>query len=124
MITFMPFYDSYVHLVDSSKQKKKGQEGYDPLFKICPVVDHLNAVSKRLYNPCQELSVDEMMIGTRCHISFLQYMPTNFGLKVWVNAEATTGYALSFSVYTELLTLQVVVFPLLIALCWNYWRNI
>jgi len=87
--------------VDSSKQKRKGQEGYDPLFKIRPVVDHLNAVSKGLYNPRQELSVDEMTMGTgAASLSSTIYIPTKFGLKVWVNAEATTGYVLSFSVYT------------------------
>ena len=44
-----------------------------------------------------------MMIGTRCRISFLQYMPkkpTRFGIKVWVIAEAKTGYVLDFAVYT------------------------
>ena len=34
----------YLHLVDSSKQKKKAEEGYDPIFKVRPLVDHLNAM--------------------------------------------------------------------------------
>lgn len=44
-----------------------------------------------------------MMIGTRCRISFLQYIPkkpTRFGIKVWVLAEAKTGYVLDFDIYT------------------------
>ena len=43
------------------------------------------------YHPAQQLSVDEMIIGTRCRVSFLQYLPkkpTKFGIKVFVNAEA------------------------------------
>ena len=47
------------------------------------------------------------MIGTRCRISFLQYMPrkpTKFGIKVWINVEARTGYVLSFQVYTGAMT--------------------
>ena len=34
----------YIHLVDSSKRKKVGEEGYDPLYKLRPLIDHLNAV--------------------------------------------------------------------------------
>jgi len=44
-----------------------------------------------------------MMVGTRCRISFLQYLPkksTKFGIKVWINAKAKTGYVLNFQVYT------------------------
>lgn len=44
-----------------------------------------------------------MMIGTRCRISFLQYIPkkpTRFGIKEWVLAEAKSGYVLDFQVYT------------------------
>jgi len=43
------------------------------------------------------------MIGTRCRVSFLQYLPkkpTKFGIKVFVNAEAKSGYVLSFQIYT------------------------
>jgi hypothetical protein len=92
----------YPHLVDPEKQKRKREEGYDPLYKIRPLVDHLSAVFARYYNPERHLSIDEMMIGTRCCIAFLQYLPnkpTKFGIKVWVIAEAKTGYVLG-SKYT------------------------
>ena len=93
----------YLHLVNSKDQKKKGEDGYDPLFKVRPIIEHLSAVFPHYYHPGRELSVDEMMIGTRCRISFLQYMPkkpTKFGIKVWVNSESKTGYVLAFQVYT------------------------
>ena len=44
-----------------------------------------------------------MMIGTRCRIAFLQYLPkkpTRFGIKVWVISESKTGYVLDFQIYT------------------------
>ena len=44
-----------------------------------------------------------MMIGTHCRVAFLQYLPkrpTKFGIKVWVNSEAKTGYVLAMQVYT------------------------
>ncbi len=93
----------YLHLVDSSLQKKKGEDGYDPLYKVRPLLEHFSAVFPCFYQPEQQLLVDEMMVGTRCRISFLQYLPkkpTKFGIKIFINSEARTGYVLSFQVYT------------------------
>ena len=93
----------YLHLVDSTQQKKKGEEGYDILYKVRPLINHLAAVFPKYYRPGRNMSIDEMMIGTRCRISFLQYIPkkpTRFGIKVWVLAEAKTGYVLDFDIYT------------------------
>ena len=93
----------YLHVNDSSLQKKSGEEGYDCLYKIRPLLDHLAGVYPLYYQADQHVSVDEMMIGTRCKVSFLQYMPkksTKFGIKVWVLVEAKTEYVLSLQVYT------------------------
>lgn len=92
-----------LHLVDSSQQKKAGEPGFDALYKVRPLIDHFSAVFPIYYQPNREVSIDEMMIGTRCRVSFLQFMPKKpcrFGLKVWVLAEATTGYVLGFQIYT------------------------
>ena len=81
----------FIHLNDSSLQKKHGEEGYDRLFKIRPLLEHMSAVFPLYYQPNQHLSIDEMMTGTRCRISFLQYLPkkpTKWGIKVWVFSEA------------------------------------
>jgi len=75
----------YLHLVNSKSQKKKGERGYDPLFKVRVSVDHLTAVYSQYYYPSRHLSIDEMMVGTMCRVSFLQYLPkkpTKFGIKV------------------------------------------
>ena len=93
----------FLHLVDSTLQKKKGEEGYDPLFKVRFLVDHLAAVYPQYYFPSRYLSIDEMMVGTRCRVVFLQYLPkkpTKFGIKVWINSEAKSGYVLNFQIYT------------------------
>ena len=39
----------FLHLVDSSQQRKKGEVGYDPLFKVRLLIDHLSAVFPRYY---------------------------------------------------------------------------
>ena len=54
------------------------------------------------YQPNQQVLLDEMMIGTRCRVAFLQYLPkktTKFGTKVFVNSEAKTGYILNLQDY-------------------------
>lgn len=47
----------------------------DKLRKLRSIVDMLNVSFRQLYSPNQCLSVDESMVGTKCRISFLQYMP-------------------------------------------------
>ena len=45
-----------------------------------------------------------MMVGTRCRIHFLQYLPkklTKWGVKIFVNSESSTGYVLTYYVYTS-----------------------
>jgi len=90
---FLLFLDSYIWWTPQSK--KKGGEGFDPLYKVRPIVYHFSAVFSKYYQPSRTLSIDKMMIGKRCRISFFQYMPKNptrFGRKVWVVAEAKTGW--------------------------------
>lgn len=85
------------------QQAKKGEERDDPSRKVWSHVDHLAVVFPQYYKPAQHLPVDEMMIGTRCRISFLQYLPnkpTKYGMKVFVVTEAKTGYVLAFRIYT------------------------
>ena len=70
----------FLHLADNRKQKNKGEDGYDPLFKVRSIVDHLSAVFPRYYQPAQQLSVDEMMIGTRCRVSYSTYLKSPLSL--------------------------------------------
>lgn len=55
----------YLHLLDSAKQKKKGEEGYDFLYKVRPLINHLAAVFRKYYQLSRNISIDETMTGTR-----------------------------------------------------------
>ena len=65
----------------------------------------LNALLSKfleLYNPHPQISVDESMIGTKCRLSFIQYLPkkpVKWGIKVWVCADAVNEYIYTFDVY-------------------------
>ena len=52
--------------------------------------------------PDKENSIDEAMIKFRGTVAFRQYLPakpTKYGIKVWVRADSTNGYACEFQVY-------------------------
>ena len=92
----------YLRLVDSSLQKKRGEVGYDALYKMRPLLDHVTAVFCMYYQHEREISINEMMIGTKCRVAFLQYLPkkpTKFGIKRFSNSESKIGYALALHVY-------------------------
>jgi len=92
----------FLHLADNSHSPEKGSPGYK-LYKLGGLHEVLNDSFYSMHHPAQELSVDEQMVGTRCRLGFIQYMPkkpTKFGIKIWTLAEAQSGYCLSFQIYT------------------------
>ena len=55
------------------------------LHKLGGIIEVLNPPFKSGYTPCQQITIDEEMIGIKARISFLQYMPKNpkiFGVKL------------------------------------------
>ena len=57
----------------------------------------------KLYQPGQNVSIDERMVANKGRYTFRQYIrdkPTKWGMKIWVIADATTGYTYDFEVYT------------------------
>ena len=51
-----------------------------------------------------EITVDEAMIAFRGRLSFGQYLPakpTKYGIKVWVRADSTNGFANEFQIYVH-----------------------
>ena len=92
----------YLHCADNSKRPDRNAPGYK-LFKVQALIDTLNLSFRNLYTPKQNLSIDESMVGTKCRVSFIQYMskkPKKLGIKLWTLCEAETGYCLQFQVYT------------------------
>ena len=75
----------------------------DKLYKVRYLISKLQDNFRLAYTPGQNISVDEQMIGTKCRVSFIQYMPkkpTKFGIKVWVLADSSNGYCSRFEIYT------------------------
>ena len=75
----------------------------DKLAKLRPVVDNAITKFRALWTPHREISIDEQMIGTRCRVGFIQYMPAKpvkFGVKNWVLADSVYPYVCNFQIYT------------------------
>ena len=84
-------------------QAKKGEPGYNELFRLDVLPSTLNEKFDMVYASTRDLSIDEQMIGTKARVSFIQYMPKKlkkFGIKLWALCEAKTGYCLQFQIYT------------------------
>lgn len=95
---------SFLHFNNNENQIKKGNIGYDPLYKIRPIIDMTKDTYLHVFQPGQSLSVDETMVKFKGRLSFKQYLPskpsTKWGIKIWSLCDSETGYLLRFSVYT------------------------
>ncbi len=94
----------YLHYVDNSTlSSRHGTSEYDKLGKVRPLLDHLQRTFASIYNPGQDVAVDEAMIKFQGRSSLKQYMPMKpikRGIKVWVLADSNNGYFSRLEVYT------------------------
>lgn len=101
-MTSKQFYTirKYLRFNNIELMKKRIEEGYDPLFKIRPVVNFLNARFDSV--PKQpRLCVDEQMCATKMRSRFRQYMPKKphkWGMKLFVLCDST-GFSYKFEIY-------------------------
>ena len=92
----------YLHFVDNTQLPKRGEDNYDRLGKVRPIIQFCLEKFLSNYNPNCEMAIDEAMIPFQGRSSIKQYMPlkpTKRGFKVWVRADSHNGYFSEFSVY-------------------------
>ena len=92
----------YLHFSNSATEPQRGEDNYDRLYKVRPVLSKVLENIQKAYEPSKNLSVDEGMIAFKGRLSFRQYMPakpTKYGIKVWMAADSQNGYVSNFSVY-------------------------
>ncbi|XP_051575096.1 piggyBac transposable element-derived protein 3-like isoform X1 [Myxocyprinus asiaticus] len=78
------------------------EDNQDRLRKLCYLMDHLKPKCQQLFQPNQNLAIDEHMVKSKAWSGFKQYMngkPTRWGFKLWVIATSDLGYTLDFNVY-------------------------
>ena len=93
----------YLHFVDNSTLTPRGQDGYNKLGKIQPLLNLILPKFQETYCPSRNLSVDETVVKFKGKLSWKQFIkdkPARFGLKLFTLADADNGYVLSYKVYT------------------------
>ena len=94
---------AFMHLVNNDNQPARADPNRDKLFKIRPLVDHLNTRFASVYYPEQQLAVDESMMPFRGRVEFRLYLPSKpirYGMKLYLCCESSSGYVLHMKFYT------------------------
>ena len=89
---------AFLHIVTPDEEQATSS---DRLRKIRTLHNHIKNRCGELYQPLQQLSVDERMVRSKARTHFRQYIrnkPTKWGFKYWVIADVT-GYTLDFNLY-------------------------
>ena len=53
---------TFIHLNDNNNGVERGEDGYNPLFKIQTLLDITEPTYRQCFSPGQNLSIDESMI--------------------------------------------------------------
>ena len=72
------------------------------LTKITTLNDYIRRNCRKLFQPYQNVAIDERMITNKGRYGFRQYIrdkPTKWGMKLWALADSKTGYTYTFDVY-------------------------
>ena len=89
---------SFLHVVTPTEE---AQLASHRLKKILPLHNYVKRRCMDLYQPLQELSIDERMVKSKARTHFRQYIKnkaTKWGFKYWVLSDPT-GYTLDFNIY-------------------------
>ena len=61
----------FLHVVTPEEEEEMGD---DRLRKLGPFVEDIKANCSNYYQPLQQLSIDERMVKSKCHLHMIQYM--------------------------------------------------
>jgi len=83
----------FLHFIDS--ESLPAYQGPPRLFKIFPVICHLNIKFQTLYLPNQNITIDESLTLWKGRLSIRQYLPlkaSKFGINTFELCESRRGY--------------------------------
>lgn len=86
-----------LHIVDPATEKPG-----DKLREVESFIDYFKSRCLTLYQPRQNLAIDERMVKSKHRSGIRQYIkakPNKHGIKLWVLADSSNGYTIDFNVY-------------------------
>ena len=93
----------FLHFVDNDTVAARGEDGYDRLAKVRPVITAVKDSFLASYAPHCQCAIDEAMVRFKGRSSLKQYLPmkpTKRVFKVWVRADSSNGFVCDLDVYT------------------------
>ncbi|GFO24206.1 PiggyBac transposase uribo1 [Plakobranchus ocellatus] len=94
---------SFLHLANNEEQPPHDHPNHDPIFKIRPFIERLNANFQGVFLPGKNIAIDEAMVAWRCPLKFRVYnpdKPDKFGIKVFELCDSATVYCCNLEFYT------------------------
>ena len=91
----------FLHFENNENPPNHDDPDYDRLWKIRKIFDTLNNKFCELYNPTEQLAVDEVIVLYKGRVAFRQYIPKKhkrFGIKIYKLCDSL-GYTYDMSVY-------------------------
>lgn len=80
----------------------RNNPGYDKLYKIRPLLDHVRRKFREQYTCGRDYALDEGMVPFKGRLGIKQYhkdKPTKWGIKAWMLCESSSGYLWNFDIY-------------------------
>ena len=93
---------TFLHYSDNTNYVARGQDGYDPLYKLGTVYHDVTHLFTTNYYPTMNIAIDEGLVPWRGNIHFRVYnpdKPDKFGIKSYQLCDQT-GYCCQYEIYT------------------------
>ena len=90
------------HFNNNDHQPNQNDRNRDRMFKIRPIIDHLNRKFQAAIQPEQQIALDESLLLYKGRLAFKQFLPakrSNFGIKIFQLCESKSGYTYKFMIY-------------------------
>ena len=90
---------SYLHFNDNEKRAPTCD---DRLYKVRPIIDHFIGKFKEMYNPHENISIDEGMLSWRGRLGFRVYnpkKPVKYGVKSYILTDSVNSYCWNLKPY-------------------------
>ena len=93
---------TFLHLNDNKKMLPR-HPGYDPLFKLRPIIDCQTSRFGSLWQPFENLGIDEAAIAWNGPLGFKCYnkdKPEKYHVKAYEAGDSSNGYIMKYEIYT------------------------
>ena len=90
---------SYLHFSDNEKRAPTCD---DRLYKVRPILDHFIGKFQEMYNPHENISIDEGMLSWRGRLGFRVYnpkKPVKYGVKSYILTDSVNSYCWNLKPY-------------------------